>query len=381
MPNIHYSGIDLTPVSELRLTYETVNDPSQLDYLFSAVHVSGTFIVNGQSDIRALDDPPVSLAPNGALLRKADDVARLPTGVPGGAVAPTTDGPERQRGAVNDDVTLFASPYSGSVASPMFATDQQVVTGVNIVASPAPVTHRLLVERLSMPRSQLVVYEPSQAAPDNILIYSPGVGLQCDSKGGPTPTLIDLTFTQGDGITYFVNWACTTYIRALRRSSASESLLSNRWRMTHHVREGGFTDVEVEGVAIFDLGIAHRTGLNPDAIRPRLFLPIPKGYVRKDIFVTENEEGNTLTYRYLDEQMEINWPSAVLVDGVEINTEHRQFIVCNDDVLTGALQAVDSTLNRKWQLKALRDSKRDEADKADFRKLPSRVRGLGEPPA
>lgn len=364
MPQIHYGGIDLTPISDFQLVYETVTDPSQIDYLFDAVHIGGTFVVNGQSEIRALDDPPVSLTEEGGTsLRTDDDITKRPPGMVFPGVGNLdTDGPERQRGAVADFTPIFNQVYTATdFPSPAYSVENLRVTKVKVEAGPNSVTLPLLQERLKQPRGQLVVYEGT-GQPHEIILHSPGWGYVCDAKGGPIPQLLDLTWAQGDGVTYFVSWSCVTYLRQRRRSYENDPLLSNRWKMTHHIRQGGFTDYEVEGTAIFDLGIIHKMGVHADSYRPKLFLPIPAFYERKDMIVQANEDGSMVHYKYLDEQKEINFPASVYVDAVDIESEHRQYVIGDDNVLTGVLGAVDSTLNLKWMWNSIRDNKRQEAD-------------------
>lgn len=367
MPHVIYSGIKLTPISEFRLAYETVMDPSGLDFCFTAAHISGTFVVNGQVGPQGLQDPPVSLVPGPNQTRVAAAIATKPVGA--GVVAPpnTEAGGERERGAVNDFASLRNRPYSGIYFAPNFAVEGQQVTGTTRGASPTPVTLNLLVERLSQPRGILFVYEDPGLAPD-IIIQSPPSGQHCDAKGGPVPVLLDLTHTQGEGTTFFVSWACTTYLSRQKRTDRREALLSNRWVMTHHVRKGGFTDVEVQGEAIFDLGILHAFRENADNYRPNLLLPIPLGYERTDLEVTESEDGATVHYHFMDTQKEVFFPAGVYVDAVDIETEHRQYCLCENDILGGALQAMESTLNRRWLAKSAEEDSSARKTKRKRRK-------------
>jgi hypothetical protein len=359
MPHIFYNGIELTPISDYRTEFQTVMDSSQTDYLFAVAHVSGVFAVNGQTGIRVLDYPPVSLLPDGGVqARTAAAGAVLP---PGAVVAPPAAtevaGGPRQSGALNDTATLVAAPYAAGVASPSYAVDSQPVRRATVAPSRSAVTFGVLMERLTQPRGQLFVTEEAGAGSD-IIIQSPPTGEFCDSKGGPKPKVLGLTHCQGDGVTYFVQWECEAYLRLWRRADPNDFILSNRWVMTHHCSDGGFTDIEVEGDAVFDLGLLHRGRFDADTFRPYLFLPIPRGFERRDIEVTESADGSILHYHFIDHQREISFPASVYVDAVDIQTDHQQSVLCDEDVLGGTIALMDSMLNRRWVLDSIRDTKK-----------------------
>jgi len=365
--NITYNGISMTPVADFQITYEVITDESQLDMCFVAAHMSGSFMVNGQTAIRSLDAPPTSYSDSGAdSTRPIEAVRTKPAGLPAppvGAEGPlNSEGPERQKGAVTDELSLFLFPYRASVTSPAYATERTVVE--RLVAGPAltTVTWPLIYQRLLQPRGQLFVYENTGAA-NEIIIHSPGFNYHCDANGGPIPHHLQITHVQGDGVTFFVNWACTTYLRRLRRADINDPLLSNRWVMTHHIRDGSYTDIEVEGHAHFDLGIIHKNALDADNYRPLLLLPIPQGYERRDMEITESEDGRTIHYHFIDHQVDIMFPAGPYVAAVEIDGEHEQYTLCEDDVLGGMLGSLDSALNRKWLGDTMKPEKKEKKKK------------------
>lgn len=371
MPRVHYGGIDLDPISDFRMTYEQVYDPSQLDLLFSTVHISGTFIVNGQSDVRVLDEPPVSLAAAGGVtLAKQDDIDRRPAGMANpGNPAPNFEDGSRQAGAFADNVNLVTNPYKAPLSTAGYSVNDRIVSNVTVAASTNPVTHALLLERLNRQRGQLIVYEGT-GQPNEILLHSPGFAKPCDVTGGPKPKLLDFNYIQG-ATTYLVAWECETSIPVRRQST--DPLLSNRWTMTHHSRDGGWTDVEVEGVAIFDLGILHQFGAHADSLRPKLFLPIPYGYERKDITVVASEDGASLHYQFVDKQLEINRPITVAFDIVDIETEHQQYVE-GGDLLGSAISTFDSAIGRQAQFNWAFGTKEERRRRAMIKRRAKRMK-------
>lgn len=359
MPHIIYNSILLSPISEFRLTYEPVADDTQLDPLYDAVHVSGVFEVNGQVELRELDEPPVSMVDTGELSdRPAEAIRNRPPGMaaplPPNDRPKDTDGAGRQVGAAPDEDAFNTFPYSGVIPSPSFTAERMKAPKLVAAAVQPSVTWRNITEKLTQPRGQLFVFE-NGGAPDDVLVHSPGFANPCDSKGGPTPTLLDLTQSQGDGVTYFVSWHCVTYVPKKRRTDGGDPLLSNRWTMTHLIRNGGFTDVAVEGVAIFDLGILHRIGFNPDFLRPQLMLPIAFGYERKDQEIVVSEDMTTVHYKYVDRQREVHFPAGVYAHVTELQAEHEQYIICDTDILGSLISTTDSALNRRWLAKAVEE--------------------------
>jgi hypothetical protein len=365
--HIFYDGITLTMLTLDAFWQDVVMDDSKTDKLYDKFLIKGTFVVNGQENVRVLGDVPVSykaLSGSGtggfaASDRHQEASDSRPPGMarPSKPAPDSNDGIVRQRGVVIDPfsgIAPYAQPnFSLGFGSPAFYTDQTLETVLEPEANPPVLTEKLIRTKLTQPRGQLIVFSGT-GKPDEILLHSPGWNKRCDAKNGPIPLYCNIIQSHGDANTFVVEWACETYVNEQDRSSnrgfntIKDPLLSNRFSMTHAVGEDSFMLVGVEGTAIFDVGILQDRGINPDNYRPQLFLPVPKGFVRGNIQVAAIPGMEGVRYSFVDRQMPINFAAGPYARASKIEAHHRQYINCSEGALEGAVQFVDSRLNRRW---------------------------------
>ena len=358
---IVYNGVAIDVLTLDEFSYDVVLDDSQTDVLYNRVRVLCSGMVNGQRDVREAAGPPISYTDFGVTEERQRGAARLrPDGMPeppAASAVPPDQEVNRKVGAADPLSPSFlrTNPYKiPPLKEPAFAKDRRPVE--EIVPGPAnPIlTMKLIEKRLTDPRGKLFVYAGTADAEDNVLLRSPlNWSDHCDAKNGPKPTHFSITSSFGDGVTFFVQFGVETYLNTKQKNQYGlfgdeDPLLSNRFSMVHALDEASWLTMRVQGTAVFDTGKLHKYAANPDSYRANLFLPIPWGFVRKNIVVEGEPDMSAVHYEFEDQQQPVHFPAGPYAQAAHIEAEHRQYILCDDAVLDGAIQSYEGYLNRRW---------------------------------
>jgi len=145
-----------------------------------------------------------------------------------------------------------------------------------------------------------------------------------DAKTGPHPITADLIGFHGLK-SIKMRFTIETWVN---ECSAAKFLLSNRWEVTQNVdSEHYLTTRTVKGKAVFRsdtlalLALASPavfpSGAVPDDFRRALFIPEPAGFQRKDISVTQSQDGTTVDYQFTDEEQTYLLGSQSVVTKIE----------------------------------------------------------------
>jgi hypothetical protein len=339
---IAYNDIDLGVIETYAFDAEAVFDDSGVDYLYTKYTVVVRAVFNGEV---TANGPFASFTRDRGGGEDRDDAPRV--GSPMEAVTPD----------------LFPG---GSVA----AARPSRVVAVRSRPAPPGVTHAAVRHRLSTPRGQLYVFAgpgdqdagvPGESAV--VILMSPAsLGLVCDCKNGPFPKVLGVHTALGDANTLLVDWSCETYVNEslVNGVSPAGALLSNRFAQTHLVDQDGYTTVVTGGVAVFRTDEVYRLNESPDARRPVLFMPIPRGFVRENIVVRGREDVTGVEYSYRDRQVPVNFPAGPYCRAASITAVHRQAITTGGNLFEGALAAygnVQNIITNKRFAESLKDQR------------------------
>lgn len=220
---------------------------------------------------------------------------------------------------------------------------------------PATVTMAAIRHRLTTPRGQLWVFNGTGAAGE-VLVSAPEPGCRCDPKGGPFPRLLGIDTALGDGRMFVVHFGVELYLIESEQNGVSladpRSLLSNTFTQKHTIDKDSYLTITTEGEAVFRADYVYKNRENPDAFRPRFFLPVPLGFQRENIEVDAIPGAMGVRYGYQDRQTPALFPAGRYVRAASISIQHRQAIVTDGDVLEGALSVYErvqsNLLSRKW---------------------------------
>lgn len=359
--HIVYNGISLDVIHLDHLFYDVVTDDSQTDYVCTKVEILCSAMVNGQAEVRDVAGPPISYVPTGGeSFRQTQAIAARPAGVPAPPVLDsfppdTHANPLRNTGVAIDFASeAAAGPYLRTTSPPAFAREARRVE----VVAPGPgspiLTTQLVQKRLTDLRGKLFVFSGTGSGVGQLLLQSPDWDRHCDVKNGPKPTHFGITQSFNDA-TMLVQFGIETYIHHQKRTDYNDPLLSNRFSMRHSLDDHSWLRIETLGTAVFDVGLLHDLGFNPDALRPRLLLPVPFGFVRSGIEVTGLPDMSGVEYAFVDTQQKVHFPAGPFVQAQSIEAVHRQAVLCDTDVLAGALQSYEGVINRQW----IRDARQE----------------------
>lgn len=366
---VYYNGITFTATTVDEFSRTAVYDDSHTDKLYDRFYIEVTAVVNGQAEVRTIAGVPMSYAgrnqgsqtgvPNATRVNEAVRARPPGMGNPGAtAQVPVTDSPQRQLGVFQQPLT---TPYASSAGPPSFNNEARLVIPLDPVPNTPPLTAKLIGERLTDPRGQLMVFAGT-GEDDELLLHSPGWGFPCDAKNGPLPVGFHIFHSFGEAGTFFIKWACETFLNEHTPVYTGDGLLSNRFSMTHSVDQDSFLTYLVTGTAIFDTRALHTVGDNPDRIRPNLMLPIPRGFVRGNIEVEGMPGMEGVNYSYTDRQLPISMPACHQIFASRVEAHHQQAVVTDMDMMTATTNALDSILNRRWLMgeKKLTDKQKED---------------------
>ena len=141
-----------------------------------------------------------------------------------------------------------------------------------------------LERKLSRPRGELVLS---------------GDGVEWLRSRGPDvdqgPTTLACNVVHFNGLkTYFVDWVFTTAVVDPTR----DTILSLRWSTKHMIDSRFWTSIAVTGEAI----LRADGPTEPDALRPRLLLPVEIGYKRESLTVDYSQDRTAINFSFLDRQ-------------------------------------------------------------------------------
>lgn len=366
---IFYNGITFTCMELKGFSRTAVYDTTgQTDHVMDEVYVHCTAMVNGLEAARLLSEPPISYkevsgSPTSDRNTESDR-SRPPSLPPSSGPPPTTVTADRNRGAFRNSAFEKIAAYKASVNPPAFAQDNKKVVALEPVANAPILTEKLIHTRLLDPRGQLIVFTGTGEDPQEVLLHSPGWGRHCDAKNGPLPQQLRILQSFGEAGSFFIEWACVTYVNDQPRTNREDPLLSNRFSMSHTLDEDYFTTISVQGEALFDVGLLHSRGINPDKYRPNLFLPIPQGFVRENIQVTGLPGMEGVSYSFSDRQLPMSFAAGPYAEATRIHAEHAQVIDCTGDPSGSFLAGLSDYYNRRW----LRNNSQDSTPSGGGRK-------------
>lgn len=357
-----YNSVAMDVMTIDRFFWDTVYDDSGIDPLYQKVEILVTAMVNGQSEVRTVSGPPISYTASGNGFRGVQAAATAPGAATAPVVGTNTDpglvpGALRQYGAAR--VSGTGSLGLQTIVEPLYGDDLQIVETIAPGPGSPITTLQLISKRLTSPRAPLFVFSGKGANPGQLLWQSPNSGALCDAKGGPKPTSFGITHCFADGVTFFVTFGIESYLQ-LSAKTAKDPLLSNRFMMSHVIDEDSFLTIQTVGRAVFDLGVLQNNSqnpknANPDTYRPNLFLPIPQGFVRQNITVLQSADGTSIDYNFSDVESRVSFAGGPYVNATKCEAIHRQFIVCDTDILEGITATTNTILNNAWARKALKE--------------------------
>lgn len=221
-----------------------------------------------------------------------------------------------------------------------------------------PTTDIAIRHALATPRKKLVL-----EANGVELLVSPEEGKPCDCNQGPIPKVFPITTSFGDGQAFAYNWQCTTWINECLNEEGEEhlaALLSNRFYQYHQLDPDYFLTIVTEGTAYFRADIVWERGLNPDDLRPLLFLPIPAGYQREDIQVWNEPNVGAYHYRFVDKQRGSQFVAGNEIGATRAEVYYQQALITDQDVLNGALGGIERHQQLKWYADQERNKEKSE---------------------
>lgn len=214
------------------------------------------------------------------------------------------------------------------------------------VASTPPKTDIAIRHALAIPRQKLVI-----KANGVELLRSPDDGMPCDANNGPIPKVFPIAMSFGDGQAFAYNWQCTTWKNECGENGGStylSALLSNRFYQHHQLDEDYFLTIVTEGTAYFRSDVVWQKRLNPDTLRPMLFLPIPLGHKREDIQVWSEPSIGAYHYRFVDRQQSSQFVVGNEIGATRAEVYYQQSLMTDQDVINGVLGGVERHQQLKW---------------------------------
>ncbi len=327
---ITYSGIELEVVHLIDFERVPVLSDDQVDYLFTKFTVTAVGLVSSDQVVDAL--------------RKGDETIGM---------SYVTDGfAELTAGGLNPRIGLPASVSKSSASNPI-------------------VTDKAIRHWLSVPRRRLLIEQHNPAA-NNILLQSPKSGAVCDAHNGPFPEVYAVQESFGDARVFIVSLQITTYVNECEENVGQfGAFLSNRFSQTQEVDADGFITLLTEGEARFRTDLIYGQ-LNPDNLRPFLFLPIPNGFKRQNIEVEGLSDVSGFRYKFVDQQMPQQLVVGDEIGATRVEATYRQAMVTNEDALGTVLQTFERhysiAVNSKWAQPDNDGSKNNQTPKKRRRK-------------
>jgi len=237
-----------------------------------------------------------------------------------------------------------------------------------IYGSTPIITDTTIRHWLKVPRRALIITDsqgnellrsPKQAGPfglkDNFV---------CDANNGPKVSLYSIQEILGDARTFVVNFQVETYINECEeaenrsRYGLLAPLISNRFSQFHELDEDYFLTIVTQGKAHFRTDLVYKQtpitdGVNPDALRHYLFLPIPYGFKREDIKVWGGAAANELNYQFTDIQKPMQFVDGHRTNATRAVANYTEAIHSGDfdiaTVINTVERAYNFSVNRKFK--------------------------------
>lgn len=240
-------------------------------------------------------------------------------------------------------------------------------------ASNPIITDKAIRHWLEIPRRRLIIEHDNPAPPQGqILLQSPKSGYVCDAHNGPVPTVYDVHESVGDARVFLVSFGIETYVNECEENvGLLGAFLSNRFSQTQDIDADGFITIVTEGEARFRTDLIYGQ-LNPDLLRPFLFLPIPNGFKRGPIRVSGLSDVSGMRYEFVDQQMPQQLVVGDEIGATRVEASYRQIMMTNEDALGTALNTIDRhysiAVNSKWAKPDEEKSKDDPKPKKKRKK-------------
>lgn len=364
--DIVYGGVQLTMCSLEEMGQDAVFDPSGTDYLFTRNRIVGTFVVNGQAEVRPAGPPVSYTRTNNPVIADASWTFGAP---------PDLETLNYNRESVNLDAFpkgVVTTPFAAGGAPPKGIYARQssdlIYFAIEPVANTVPRTFAAIRHRLMVPRQPLYVFANTGSLfRGDILIRSPlQENMHCDAMNGPKPLFCDTLWSAGEADTHLVRFGIETYVNESQDNVTPPSrgtpfkryLLSNRFSMRHVVTEDQITVIEVQGEAYFRTDFEYFDSVSPDDLRLQLFLPVPFGFVRQDISVEGMPGANGVRYFFRDRQQSIHFPAGPFAGATRIEAQHTQTLFTDTDLLKAVAEITERTtstiLNNRWLANSLK---------------------------
>ncbi len=288
---VNYGGLSMRLVRVLEFSRVPVLSDDQTSYLFTKFNLQAVGLINSQADPFRAEGP--------------------------------TFGMSHRRGALGSPLAVV--PASEPDTSP-------------------PLTDVAIRHWMTVPRRTLVISTGGVE-----LLRSPDPGKVCDAHDGPIVNAFSVREVMGDGRTFLVSFDITSYVNECSSNEGKvAALLANRWSQYHELDENYGLTIVTTGTAYFRTDLIHSTPLNPDDLRPYLFLPIPLGYQRENVKVQGTSDGSKIDYSFTDIQKAHQFVVGNEIGATKIEATYSQFLNTSGDFGGGVLGAMDRIQNRNW---------------------------------
>jgi hypothetical protein len=309
---ISYSGIELEVIHLVNFERVPVLSDDSVDYLFTKFTITAVGLVSSDqvdASLRSQNSDTIGMS------YQSESGATLAAGAPATVGLPPS---------------VFHTPSSNPI-----------------------ITDVAIRHWLSVPRRRLRIENESTITP-LILLQSPKAGFGVDAHNGPFPEVFAVQQVFGDARLFMVSLRVTTYVSECEENAGiAGAFLSNRFSQEQHIDEDGYITIKTDGEARFRTDFVYDQ-VNPDVLRPYLFLPIPNGFKRQDIVVQGMSDVSGFRYTFLDEQMRQQLVVGDEINATRVEVNCRQAMVTNEDALGTVLNTIASVqqtrLNRKWLL-------------------------------
>lgn len=308
--NIWYGGIKFEVVRLLDFERQPILDDSKVDYLFTKFTINAIALCNSQQAF----EKPIDRAMGMSFVRdSAPGVPFTPAPAPGiNALPPNL----RQASDLGTDFTRTRT-------SPI-------------------ITDNVIRHWLKVPRRQLFVTD-SQG---NQILRTPKPGFYVDANNGPNVVVYSVQEILGDARTFVVHFQVETYINECEenegRTTTSKfaSLISNRFSQHHELDEDYFLTIITQGIAHYRTDMIY-TRMNPDDLRPFLFLPIPYGFKRVDIQVSSNASVNAIRYQFVDKQIPYQYVKGNMINATRASVNFVESVYSSSNPLGNVVNFVE----------------------------------------
>jgi len=245
----------------------------------------------------------------------------------------------QERNFVGEGGKALGMSYKRGNAGDPLAVTEAVEPETNPVITDRAIRHWMSVNRRTL----------TLKSSNDILLQSPSSLRVCDAHVGPVVNSYSVQEMMGDARTFIVSFDITTYVNECETAEGKgAALLANRWSQSHELDEHYGLTIVTTGTAYFRTDLLHTEGINPDSIRPKLFLPIPVGFKRENIKIQGSGDGSRLDYSFVDVQHPHQFVAGDEIGANKIEATFSQFLRTSGDFSGGMLGAVDRIQNRRW---------------------------------